>query len=149
MIVTTIGQAPGPNTPKSRPLRGDSGRRIAKLMGLDLDAALELLRPRNLLREFPGKAEKGDAFPAAVAREIARRSRLRGDHVVLLGRHVAAAFGAAREPYLGWFKLRGRWAVVVPHPSGVNRWYNSPANRRRARRVLRALRSGRRVSATT
>jgi len=45
---------------------------------------------------------------------------------ILLGREVARAFGlSSTVPFLAW---TGRY-VVVPHPSGRTRWYNSPANR--------------------
>jgi hypothetical protein len=48
---------------------------------------------------------------------------------VLLGRRVAAAFGLASAPYLEWTEARGRTWVVMPHPSGVNRWWNDEENR--------------------
>lgn len=92
----------------------------------------------NLLAEFPGKSGKGDAFPIALARARAARMRLGGE-VVLLGRHVARAFGAQGAPFLEWFDLRGAWAAVVPHPSGVNHWWNDPANTNRAAVFLAGL----------
>lgn len=97
---------------------------------------------RNVLPAFPGKAGKGDAFPAAFARTNAARMRLpRGLPVLLMGRGPARALGVA-APYLVGTVLRGRRAVVVPHPSGVNRWWNDPANAARATAVLRSIAAG-------
>jgi hypothetical protein len=58
--------------------------------------------------------------------------------VLLAGHRVAAAFGV-REGYLREFVLQGVPAAVVPHPSGVNRWWNDPANVARASAFLRGV----------
>ena len=127
-MILTIAQAPNSNGSNVRPLSGRSGRRLARILGLDLDDMLAQLHPVNLLSRFYGKSGKGDAFPPAEARRAAEQFDLgNADAVVLLGHGVAAAFGYRGE-YLRWFELRGRRAIVVPHPSGVSRWYNDPAN---------------------
>jgi hypothetical protein len=54
--------------------------------------------------------------------------------IVLLGRKVSASFELAFEP----FALRGR-LLVLPHPSGLNRMWDAPGVRTRARTVVRAL----------
>ena len=59
---------------------------------------------------------------------------------LLCGRRVAAAFGfRADVAYLRWYRWEGKWYAVIPHPSGIVRWYNDPANVQRARRFLRRL----------
>lgn len=60
--------------------------------------------------------------------------------MLLAGKRVASAFGLDEE-YLAdpvAFPIGGRPVAVhvVPHPSGVNRWWNEPANRERARAFL-------------
>jgi hypothetical protein len=47
--------------------------------------------------------------------------------VVVLGAHVARAFGIAYDP-LAESIIDGTRHVVVPHPSGRCRWWNDPAN---------------------
>lgn len=143
-----VGQAPGRNYGADRPLEGPSGRRLERLAGLPeggLDARFALA---NLLPRWPGGCGKGDLFPRREAREAAQEARahLREfARVVLLGRNVAAAFGLADLPYLQWAALddgrRRGWprVAVVPHPSGVNHFWNDPANVARAERFLRAL----------
>lgn len=102
------------------------------------------VRARNLLDYWPGrdrwKSERGTRFPAAEAREAAARLMKRPgpcDVLLLAGRRVALAFGAdpvyfreVRPPAIG------RQTFVVPHPSGLNRWWNDPLNRDRARAFL-------------
>jgi hypothetical protein len=92
----------------------------------------------NLLPVFPGRAAKGDAFPMWKARIAARRTKLRG-RTVLVGRSVASAFGLRRIPFLVWFRLGAATVSVIPHPSGVCRWWNDPRNVSRAEEFLRPL----------
>jgi hypothetical protein len=91
----------------------------------------------NLLDTFPGKARHGDAFPRARARERARMFPL-APVTVLLGRHVARAFGL-ESPYLAWQEVRGCRVAVLPHPSGVNQWWNTAAHRATFRAFMRTL----------
>ena len=43
----------------------------------------------------------------------------------------AAAFGWRGTDYFTWRRFGDFDAVVVPHPSGINHWYNDPGNCRR------------------
>ena len=136
MRLVLIGQAPGPRS-GPRPFDGRSGDRLATYMGmdgrLDLFARMECL---NLLRSYPGSTGgKGDRFPRSRAMTAARRllGRLEGCSVLLAGKNVAAAF-RVRSDYLAWedHVAGGRFAVI-PHPSGVNHWWNDEANRHKFR----------------
>lgn len=137
MSVLLIGEAPAPRGNR-RAFDGPSGDRLAQVMGMGRDELLGRVRARNLLRRWPGASGKGSAFPVADARAAARRARLDADVVLLAGLRVAGAFGA-RAGFFEWFELRGRRAAVIPHPSGVNRWWNDAANRERARAFLRGV----------
>lgn len=53
--------------------------------------------------------------------------------VVLLGLRVATAFGLGGVSYFSRWRVNGVVFVVVPHPGHMNRWWNSPVNRVRAR----------------
>lgn len=56
--------------------------------------------------------------------------------VIALGRVVAEAFGMVNTQVpLIW---RGH-TVLVPHPSGLNRWYNDESNARRAQAFVRGI----------
>jgi hypothetical protein len=139
-----IGQAPG-RTP-GPVLGGRAGRRLAELAGIDdLSEFFEL---RNLLDRFPGKAGKGDAFPIVEARAAALRlmPELNERRVILLGRNVASAFpheSVRTAPYLFWIRTGDEWStttwLVLPHPSGVNLWWNDPRHVADASALLRRL----------
>jgi uracil-DNA glycosylase len=132
-----VGQAPG-RLGGARAFAGDkrSARRLAELVGAR--RASDFFRTRNLLQAFPGKAGKGDRFPMAEARAAATKMRLRGT-VLFAGKKVAAAFGCSSAMYFEWRRRGGFRYAVVPHPSGVNRWWNDPSNRERARAFFRDL----------
>jgi hypothetical protein len=135
MVVYLVGQAPSRTSDPSRPLAGRPCAFLGSLVGLDADAFRRRFRCLNLLQAFPGKAGKGDAFPIAPARSAA--AQVRGRRLLLLGRNVARAFGHADAPLLRWERRGGRLVAVLPHPSGINVWWNEPRNRRAARRFLR------------
>jgi uracil-DNA glycosylase len=137
-----IGEAPGRTTVDRPPFHGRGGRLLAELAGVErIEEAFE---PMNLLRRWPGPAGgKGSAFPLPKAREAAEgiAPLLRGRRTIFVGRRVASAFRLARLPYLTW---RGAFALgvpamvaVVPHPSGVNHFWNDPASVELARAFLR------------
>lgn len=122
-----VGQAPSKGADQIA-LGGRSGARLRKLLGCSDEAEFRArFDVLNILPKWPGKAGKGDRFPTATARAIARRLRFRSSRVLLLGK-AADAFGVEE-----WFKwaaidLLGGSVCAVPHPSGVNRWWNEPSN---------------------
>jgi len=91
----------------------------------------------NLLDEWPGSSGKGSAFPIKDAMFTAATFRLgfkQYDAVFLAGKRVAKAFGVEAEYF---DKVEGDTPIyVVPHPSGINTWWNDPCNRERARQFL-------------
>ena len=85
----------------------------------------------NLLQVQPQDSGKGTDFNVKAASCVAgelERTFTPGLVVLLLGKRVAAAFKQTNVEYFRWFALNHARAVVVPHPSGVNRWWNDPAN---------------------
>ena len=81
---------------------------------------------------------EGTNWCAATARAnaMALQTRLEGRTTVLLGLAVPAALGRPRRQWGSWQLGYGGRYVVIPHPSGLNRWYNDPHNRALAQRVL-------------
>jgi uracil-DNA glycosylase len=135
-----VGEAPARQRNR-RALDGGSGDRLAAMAGME-DRA-ELLRAFdavNLLGRWPGAKGKGTHWDPARARRAAARAPLRGV-CVLLGSRVAHAYGLGDVGPFQLVKLPRALAVVVPHPSGVNRLYNEAENREQAGAALREARA--------
>jgi len=137
---TVFGEAPGP-TPGA-PL-AQARKRIGELIGLTPDEMAERFEWRNLLDEWPGYGPGGgSAFPKNAARHRARYELVHhrpltmttNRRFIYLGKRVAEAFHFDEQ----WLTWRNDQAIC-PHPSGLNRWWNEPANLERAREFWRAL----------
>lgn len=146
MHVVLIGQAPG-RTSGALPFDGLSGDRLAQHMGLRNRLELRhLVRCLNLLARYPGPSGKGkgDAFPHGRARSAARCLLAslpveQGQVVLLAGHDVGRACGV-ELPYLTWGRsAHGHRCAVIPHPSGINRWWNEAPNRDRFAAFVRPL----------
>lgn len=143
MRALLVGEAPGKKADPSRPLIGGLvGKRLMDLLGFNLGLYVRRVDRVNVLDYFPGRTGKGDSFPMAEARQAADRLKTAlfcsKDRVVLLGRRVAAAFKVKAE-YLEWVEVGNTKVAVLPHPSGINRWWNDPVNKSRATRFMREL----------
>ncbi len=103
-----------------------SGRRVlAKSLGLRWDAAMNLLMPA-----WNGTEEWDHRRAQQVAG--ACRSYLEAEFttIVLLGRRVTRAFGLEHLDF-----LQAEWPyAILPHPSGLNRWWNEEPKRLAAQR---------------
>lgn len=132
--VVFIGQAPSRTAGHARAFDGLSGARLAKIADVDLEAFLRSAVTLNLLTAFPGRrGKKGDAFDVAAARARAAEltAALSRKRVVFVGRRVADAFGFTEaEPCVWSDHATFSSAAFIPHPSGLNVFYNSPTNRR-------------------
>ena len=57
--------------------------------------------------------------------------------LLLLGVKVCGAFGIEKPRWLEWYRSAlGGPFIAVPHPSGLNRWWNSAENTEAARQLL-------------
>jgi len=138
-----VGEAPSRRTEGHPPLSGSSGRRLSETLGSPLEESFEL---RNLLEHWPGSGGRGSRFdrPAAVLAAISLVTTEHPERVVCLGYRAAGAFLLSRTDVeaLGWRSLtvagHAFELAVVPHPSGVNRWWNEEGNRLAAAEFLRA-----------
>jgi uracil-DNA glycosylase len=150
--VVLIGQAPSSAMPKdARPLVGGlSGTFIQGLTGcMTLREYVRRYVTLNLLEYYPGKNGKGDKFPPMEARlsAIELTPKLVGRKVVFVGLSVAEAFGLISPiNFFEWRRCPSAWDVpwfqgaAIPHPSGINRFWNYPANMEKAERFFGALR---------
>jgi hypothetical protein len=95
----------------------------------------------NVLERYPGPASSGPgaAFPLAAAREALARLDLDAyPAVVCLGQRVAGVVGAPNA----WHQWSpDRRLVTIPHPSGLNRLLNEPAQRNLCRLTLSLARA--------
>jgi len=141
-----VGQAPSRNNPA--PFSGGmTGRRIAHLLDVRYDALPALVRWENLLDEWPGKSGKGDRFDidaaraaatALVEREAHRAMRDKTEpRLLLLGRAVTKSFGIFEAEPFTFYTAGPLRIAMLPHPSGINHFWNSPENVERAARFLR------------
>jgi hypothetical protein len=144
-VIVFVGEAPGGTLPVEA---GACWRRLAAVVGTTPAVLWQRAVLVNTLKRRPERDGHGDAFPLKAARRAA--VRLAGSAlltearmIVLVGRRVSRAFGVARQGYFVPFCLDAvhpaAASVVIPHPSGVNLWYNDPQHRRLARRELRQI----------
>ena len=135
--IVLIGQAPSKTGDPSRPLATD---KLAAMCGLTKKQYLGKFRRMNVFDAWPGKNGKGDVFPLASARVRAMRlvNKLTRKKIIFVGIKTAEAFGFKHAP-LKWRRFNGGAASILPHPSGINRWYNDRSNVRQARRFMRTI----------
>lgn len=151
-----IGQAPSKETVGKLPFSGKSGPRFASLLGVPHERLWEAFEVMNLIDYYPGPpkdgTKRGDAFPRIEARERAAQMKptLAGRTVVLVGMNVARAFGWGDLPFFTWqevelpripkdnggFIASQTRVCVVPHPSGINHFWNNPENVDNARSFM-------------
>ena len=164
--VLLLGESPAAGTehdPESwlAPGSSPSADRLLKFTGYDEETYLDTFDRDNLLHHLPKRSGKGRSFPLSSAKRQVERMFVERwgltHRVVMLGRRVATAFDWSLEgkwyskvphcelEYLKWYRIAHRyriiWSAVVPHPSGVNRWWNDANNRRRARKFFRELKT--------
>lgn len=113
---------------------GRSGRRMAELFGVDYGTFSTRVNWVNLF-------DNPNAPASVIARTVEQTSRAQ-DAIILLGRRVAHEFMLDDKPAL--FQLSrnagaGPVVLLLPHPSGLNRWWNDEANTQAAEQILRDL----------
>lgn len=148
-----IGESPSKaGTPDDQALAGRIGKRLAELLGVPLTIYLEGFARVNLLPDFIGKRPGVAAAPwpaqeaSEAADQLIQSGLLSGRPcVILLGKRVAQAFGLANSQWFTPLDLKlpdqaNAIAIVAPHPSGANRWWNDPANQKLAKRFWTQVR---------
>lgn len=138
-----IGEAPSKNETTEHPIEGRVGKRLATCCGMTLQDFLKHFDRVNLLHVRQDTKEKGFEFDAKAGKAAADelRKSFQPDQVVLfLGGRVSEAFGV-HGPYFEQRVVNGinTRAFIVPHPSGVNRWWNDPANLAQMNTFMRSI----------
>ena len=153
-----VGQAPGALAfERPVPYAGASGRTLRGWLaraGFDEGALHGRFYLTSLTKCFPGPSTsgKGDRAPSAAEVALCRGhldrelALVRPELMLALGRLAATALlgpaplaelvGTVREAERAGHRFL---ALPLPHPSGVSRWLNEPANRARHERALGLL----------
>jgi len=148
-----FGQAPGIlEGEESRPWRGRAGQNLRRWLELDEEAFYATFYCASVTRCYPGRAlpGPGDRTPTPREQELCSfwlEWELRLLHPEL----IVTAGGLAARRLLGLrsladcigttFERDGATVVPLPHPSGVSRWLNVPANRARLDDALALVRA--------
>lgn len=132
-----VGQAPSSDSDPHEPMSGRSGRKLAAMLGVSMYYFLTNANRFNLNHTFQGKEGKGDEFDEIVGARVAQTLMAvrHFNAFVLLGAKVARCFAFPWES-LTTYEREGKSFFLLPHPSGINMWYNNAVNVANAERKL-------------
>jgi hypothetical protein len=140
-----VGQAPA-RSGDGRPFTGASGRRLCSLLDVeDYDDLVHLLDLTNLItRVMPKQGRKGDSFDKALGRRSATRIQTKAieggrTDIIAAGLAVSMCFGVRNPAFLTTYQSGVLRIHVLPHPSGINLFWNDQTNVRAASRFLKAI----------
>ena len=146
-----LGQAPGVvEGEERRPWRGRAGQTLRRWLELDEDEFYATFYCASVTRCYPGRAPGGGGDRTPTAREQELCSFWREWELRLLRpRLIVVVGGLAARRLLGLtsldacigerFEVGEAATVPLPHPSGVSRWLNQPANRAKLDRGLELI----------
>ena len=134
--ITLVGESPAPWTTVPFAPGTSSRRRLEQTIGAwGVD---QMVLRSMYLNSWPTRF-----WSAEESRRRAEAMQFRTPIVLLAGQRVAAAFKLRGLRYFTPQFHRGRIFYVVPHLSGLNRWWNIEENRRQARMALKSILSSR------
>jgi uracil-DNA glycosylase family 4 len=148
-----LGQAPGiVEGAVRRPWRGRAGQTLRRWLGMDEEEFYGTFYCASVTRCYPGRAPGGggDRTPTVREQELCAFWRewelklLRPGLIVAVGGLAAKRLiGLSRlDACIGErFELGEAVVVPLPHPSGVSRWLNDPANRARVDHAVELVHS--------
>ena len=143
-----FGQAPGVvEGVERRPWRGRAGQTLRRWLGMEEDEFYDTFYCASVTRCYPGRARSGGGDRTPTAREQELCSFWREWELELLRpRLIVVVGGLAARRLLGLksldesigrrFEVGDSVAVPLPHPSGVSRWLNAPANQPKLRKAV-------------
>jgi uracil-DNA glycosylase family 4 len=148
-----FGQAPGViEGEERRPWRGRAGQNLRRWLQLDEDAFYATFYCASVTRCYPGRSHPGEGDRTPTPREQQLCSFwLDWELRLLRPALIVTAGGLAARRLLGirsleacigsTFEHGAATVVPLPHPSGVSRWLNAPANRVRLDEALALIRA--------
>jgi uracil-DNA glycosylase len=148
-----FGQAPGVlEGAERRPWRGRAGQTLRRWLELDEATFYATFYCASVTRCYPGRARSGggDRTPTTHEQELCSLW-LEWELRLLDPELIVAVGGLAARRLLGTrsladciggtFDRHGTPVIPLPHPSGVSRWLNAPANRARLDQALALIRA--------
>ena len=147
------GQAPGViEGEERRPWRGRAGQNLRRWLDLDEENFYRTFYCASVTRCYPGRSPSGSGDRVPTPREQEFCSFwFEWELRVLQPELMVAVGGLAIRRLLGRraldgcigaiFEYAGAVVVPLPHPSGVSRWLNDPANRNRLDEAIALIRA--------
>jgi uracil-DNA glycosylase family 4 len=147
------GQAPGViEGQERRPWRGRAGQNLRRWLDLDEEAFYAAFYCASVTRCYPGRSPSGsgDRVPTPREQELCsfwfdwELRILRPELIVAVGGLAITRLLGRRsldECIGATFEHAGALVVPLPHPSGVSRWLNAPANRARLEQAIALIRA--------
>jgi uracil-DNA glycosylase len=147
-----LGQAPGVlEAEQRRPWRGRAGQTLRRWLELDEDTFYSTFYCASVTRCYPGRSVSGhgDRTPTPREQELCAFWRewelrlLRPQLIVTVGGLAARRLLGLRsldEGIGSRFSYGDATVIPLPHPSGVSRWLNVPANQARLHEALALIR---------
>ena len=149
--IVLVGQAPSSKglAPLETLTPGSSSGRLLQMMGITADEYRDSFIRLNLIDHYPGRlaSGRGDKFPLKEAKKGAVRilSQFAFPHKILcVGHRVGECFiPKSRIKYYEWILCVSNYppavrdVAVIPHTSGLNRYWNDPDCVRLAENFLR------------
>jgi uracil-DNA glycosylase family 4 len=148
-----LGQAPGAvEAVERRPWRGRAGQTLRRWLGMDEEEFYATFYCASVTRCYPGRAPGGGGDRTPTTREQELCAFWREWELKLMRPGLIVAVGGlATRRLLGLtrldecigerFELDEAVVVPLPHPSGVSRWLNEPANRARVEKAVELVKS--------
>ena len=136
-----IGQGPSKTTVAQPPWTGPSAKRLCRLLDVSMEDFHRRCEVMNVREEYLEKATdaKGDLFKIAFG-EAAQRMTVAAatcSHVLICGLQTARACGFRRPDTFQWMPWQDKRLAIIPHPSGINLFWNKIENVKLAERFLR------------
>lgn len=146
-----IAQAPARG--EQHPFAGESGSRLAELLGVVADGVYTgdvlpgFFNIHNIMEFYPGalRGSSDREFDMVYGRRaglftLSWLADQPPNYVLLVGRKVRRCMGVnGHWDWLEKFPLDHHTGICFPHPSRSNRWWNSAVNKTRARLTLREV----------
>ena len=150
--ILLVGQAPSRNGGYGEKaldagIPSSASGRLLKLFDMSREEYLDRFKRLNLLDYWPGalKSGRGDKFPILEGRKSAQRiqKQISEYHILCIGKRVGKCFNMDDcfkwEEYIHCYPFTRNRVAMIPHTSGLNRFYNDPDNIQRTKTFLQEL----------
>lgn len=118
---------------------GSTGRRLAMLCNMEVDVYHKTFARFNILPISGGTSFRVNKYAKEMGRYLKKQFQPE-DMVVCLGLDVVECIGVElEEPFTFYPTESGVFYAYIPHPSGLNHWYNERENWSQAQDFMTAF----------